>query len=60
MSGLEGTGMSVVRLAESKALAHIAYPGQGTIVRWIRIFHPAPAYCPAAFRQTWRRLAVAT
>ena len=29
---LEGTGMSVVRLAESKALAHIAYPGQGTII----------------------------
>ena len=29
---LEGTGMSVVRLAESTALAHIAYPGQGTII----------------------------
>ena len=29
---LAGTGMSVVRLAESKALAHIAYPGQGTII----------------------------
>ncbi|MBK7425091.1 MAG: penicillin-binding protein 1C [Propionivibrio sp.] len=27
-----GTGMSVVRLAESTALAHIAYPGQGTII----------------------------
>ena len=27
-----GTGMSVVHLAESKALAHIAYPGQGTII----------------------------
>ena len=27
-----GTEMSVVRLAEPKALAHIAYPGQGTIV----------------------------
>ena len=27
-----GTGMSVVRLAEGKALAHIAYPGQGTII----------------------------
>ncbi|MBV5331888.1 penicillin-binding protein 1C, partial [bacterium] len=29
---LAGTGMSVVRLAESRALAHIAYPGQGTII----------------------------
>lgn len=29
---LAGTGMSVVRLAESTALAHIAYPGQGTII----------------------------
>ena len=29
---LAGTGMNVVRLAESKALAHIAYPGQGTII----------------------------
>jgi penicillin-binding protein 1C len=29
---LAGTGMSVVRLAEPKALAHIAYPGQGTII----------------------------
>lgn len=27
-----GTGMHVVRLAESKALAHIAYPGQGAII----------------------------
>jgi len=27
-----GTGMRVVRLAESTALAHIAYPGQGTII----------------------------
>jgi len=26
-----GTGMRVVRLAESTALAHIAYPGQGTM-----------------------------
>ncbi|MBK7355500.1 penicillin-binding protein 1C [Propionivibrio sp.] len=29
---IAGTGMNVVRLAESKALAHIAYPGQGTII----------------------------
>jgi len=29
---LSGTGMSVVRLAEPSALAHIAYPGQGTII----------------------------
>jgi penicillin-binding protein 1C len=29
---LGGTGTSVVRLAETKALAHIAYPGQGTII----------------------------
>ena len=29
---LTGTGMSVVHLAENKALAHIAYPGQGTII----------------------------
>ena len=29
---IAGTGMSVVRLAESRALAHIAYPGQGTII----------------------------
>ena len=29
---IAGTGMSVVRLAESTALAHIAYPGQGTII----------------------------
>ena len=29
---LDGTGMTVVRLAENRALAHIAYPGQGTIV----------------------------
>ena len=29
---VDGTGMSVVRLAESTALAHIAYPGQGTII----------------------------
>lgn len=29
---LAGTGMSVVRLAEPAALAHIAYPGQGAIV----------------------------
>lgn len=29
---LAGTGMSIVRLAEPKALAHIAYPGQGTII----------------------------
>jgi len=27
-----GTGMAVVRLAESTALAHIAYPGQGAII----------------------------
>ncbi len=27
-----GTGMKVVRLAEAKALAHIAYPGQGSII----------------------------
>ena len=27
-----GTGMRVVRLAEPKALAHIAYPGQGSII----------------------------
>jgi penicillin-binding protein 1C len=27
-----GTGMTVVRLAEPKALAHIAYPGQGSII----------------------------
>ena len=27
-----GTGMAVVRLAEPKALAHIAYPGQGSII----------------------------
>lgn len=29
---IAGTGMRVVRLAEPLALAHIAYPGQGTIV----------------------------
>ena len=29
---LAGTGMRVVRLAEPRALAHIAYPGQGTII----------------------------
>ena len=29
---LAGTAMSTVRLAESTALAHIAYPGQGTII----------------------------
>jgi penicillin-binding protein 1C len=29
---LDGTGMSVVRLAEAKALARIAYPGQGSII----------------------------
>jgi len=29
---LAGTGMRVVRLAEPTALAHIAYPGQGTII----------------------------
>lgn len=29
---LTGTGMSVVRLADAGALAHIAYPGQGTII----------------------------
>ncbi|MEO8410147.1 MAG: penicillin-binding transpeptidase domain-containing protein, partial [Propionivibrio sp.] len=29
---LDGTGMSVVQLAEQRALAHIAYPGQGTII----------------------------
>lgn len=29
---VDGTGMSVVRVAESRALAHIAYPGQGTII----------------------------
>ena len=29
---LAGTGMPVVRLAESRALAHIAYPGQGTVI----------------------------
>jgi penicillin-binding protein 1C len=29
---LAGTGMNVVRLAEAKALAHIAYPGQGTVI----------------------------
>jgi penicillin-binding protein 1C len=29
---IAGTGMPVVRLAESSALAHIAYPGQGTII----------------------------
>lgn len=29
---LAGTGRAVVRLAESGALAHIAYPGQGTII----------------------------
>ncbi len=29
---IAGTGMSVVRLAESTALAHIAYPGQGTVI----------------------------
>ena len=29
---LAGTGMRVVHLAENKALAHIAYPGQGTII----------------------------
>jgi penicillin-binding protein 1C len=27
-----GTGMSVVRLADPKALAHIAYPGQGSVI----------------------------
>ena len=29
---LAGTGMNVVRQAEPTALAHIAYPGQGTII----------------------------
>jgi len=29
---VDGTGMRVVRVAESQALAHIAYPGQGTII----------------------------
>jgi penicillin-binding protein 1C len=29
---LAGTGMNVVRLAEPTELAHIAYPGQGTII----------------------------
>ncbi|MFT3849310.1 MAG: penicillin-binding protein 1C [Propionivibrio sp.] len=29
---LDGTGTDVVRLADAGALAHIAYPGQGTIV----------------------------
>ena len=29
---LSGTGMSVVRLAAAGALAHIAYPGQGTVI----------------------------
>ena len=29
---LNGTGMRVVHLAERRALAHIAYPGQGTII----------------------------
>ncbi|MFZ4538923.1 penicillin-binding protein 1C [Propionivibrio sp.] len=29
---IAGTGMSVVRLAEPTSLAHIAYPGQGTII----------------------------
>ena len=29
---LAGTGMPVVHLAANKALAHIAYPGQGTII----------------------------
>jgi penicillin-binding protein 1C len=29
---LAGTAMSVVRLAEGSALAHIAYPGQGTVI----------------------------
>ena len=29
---LNGTGMPVVHLAERRALAHIAYPGQGTII----------------------------
>ncbi len=27
-----GTGMAVVRLAEARALAHIAYPGEGAII----------------------------
>ena len=27
-----GTGMGVVRLADPKALAHIAYPGQGSVI----------------------------
>ena len=29
---VDGTGMVVVHLADNRALAHIAYPGQGTIV----------------------------
>jgi penicillin-binding protein 1C len=29
---LDGTGMSVVRLAEPDALARISYPGQGTVI----------------------------
>ena len=29
---VDGTGMAVVHLADNRALAHIAYPGQGTIV----------------------------
>ena len=29
---IAGTEMDVVRLADAKALAHIAYPGQGTII----------------------------
>ncbi len=29
---LAGSAMSVVRLADASALAHIAYPGQGTII----------------------------